>query len=92
MMISMSSKGQIVIPAQLRKKLGLTAKTRIHVSELDGRIILQPITREQINRVRGMLKGAGLSEALREDRAWERANDERRFAKWDKTASSTRRR
>ena len=90
--IKMSSKGQIVIPAALRKKLGLTPNTQIRVTEHDGQIVLQPITRDQINKVRGIFKGSGLLEALYEDRKWERENDERRYAKWHNTESSTRRR
>ena len=40
-----TSKGQIVIPAKLRRKFGFKAGTRIHVSEECSRIVLQPITR-----------------------------------------------
>jgi AbrB family looped-hinge helix DNA binding protein len=92
MIVTTTVKGQIVIPAALRRKLGITNKTKIHVSEDEGRIVLTPITRDQINRVRGMFKGAGMLKELYEDRAWERGNDERRFAQWNKTVSSTRRR
>ena len=91
-LITMSSKGQIVIPSALRKKLGLTQNTQIRVTEQDGRIVLQPITRAQIDKVRGILKGSGVYETMLEDRAWEKANDERRAERWSKTASLTRRR
>lgn len=84
MLIQMSSKGQIVIPAALRKKLGLTAHMQIRVDEHDGRIILQPITREQIKRVRGSLKGTAISEILRDERERERRLDEEKVARWQK--------
>jgi AbrB family looped-hinge helix DNA binding protein len=84
MLIHMSSKGQIVIPAALRKKLGLTANTQIRVDEKDGQIILQPITREQIRRVRGILKGTAISEILLEERERERKLDEAKVARWQK--------
>ena len=92
MMIRMSSKGQIVIPAALRRKLGLTLQTQIRIDEKDGVMTLQPVTREQIDRVKGMLKGSGVYQAMLDDREWERKNDERRTQKWSKTASSTRQR
>ena len=92
MMIRMSSKGQIVIPAALRKKLGLTPQTPIRIDEKDGVMTLQPVTREQIDRVKGILKGSGVYQAMLDDREWERKNDERRTQKWSKTASSTRQR
>ena len=54
----MTSKGQLVIPAELRRKHGIKAGTTIHISEDDlGRIILQPVTEQHIRRVRGMLAG-----------------------------------
>ena len=50
-----TSKGQIVIPAALRRKLRMKAGTRVAVHESDGRLILQPITDEYIDSMRGML-------------------------------------
>ena len=67
-------KGQIVIPASVRRKLGIKQGTRIQI-ELDEekqRIILTPITREYIRSLRGSLKGKGLLKALMEDRAREK--------------------
>ena len=65
-------KGQVVIPAALRKKCGIKPGTRIHVYERNGRIIMQPITREYIQRVRGSLKGSGAMKILMEERKRER--------------------
>ena len=70
-----TSKGQIVIPAEIRKKLGITEGTRIRV-ELDEKakqIILKPITRETIARLRGKDRGKGVLEALMADRKWEKS-------------------
>jgi AbrB family looped-hinge helix DNA binding protein len=52
-----TTKGQLVIPAKLRKKLGIRKGTRIAIVEEGLRIILQPITREYIRSLRGSLKG-----------------------------------
>ncbi len=65
-------KGQIVIPSALRRKYGIKAGTKIQVYEEDGRIILQPVTREYIHQVRGMLKGSGAMKILKEERKRER--------------------
>jgi AbrB family looped-hinge helix DNA binding protein len=65
-------KGQVLIPVTLRRKFGIKAGTRIHVFEEDGRIILQPVTLDQIRRVRGMFKGAGALNALMLERKRER--------------------
>ena len=60
------SKGQIVIPSSMRKKLGIREGTRIQI-ELDEdakEIILTPITRDYVHSLRGRFKGKGLLKAL----------------------------
>ncbi len=42
---TMSSKGQIVIPAGTRKRLGLIAKERFEIWDKDGLIIMKPIVK-----------------------------------------------
>ncbi len=61
-----TSKGQIVIPSTVRRKLGIREGTRIQieVNEDTKRIILTPITREYIRSLRGKYKGRGLLKAL----------------------------
>jgi AbrB family looped-hinge helix DNA binding protein len=50
-----TSKGQVVVPAELRRKHGIRAGTKVKFMEDQfGRIILQPITEEYIDRVRGI--------------------------------------
>ena len=51
-----TSKGQLVIPAELRRKHGIEAGTRVKFLEDHfGRIVLQPITEEYVDRVMGCL-------------------------------------
>ncbi len=52
-----SAKGQLVIPARLRRKLGIRKGTMVAFSEDNGRLILQPITDQFIRSLRGSLKG-----------------------------------
>ncbi len=63
-----TSKGQMVIPARLRRRLGITKGTLISLVEDDGRIIIQPVTRDFIRGLRGSLKGepSALSLLLKE--------------------------
>lgn len=52
----LTSKGQLVIPAILRRKHRLEAGTELLFLEDDlGRIVLQPITEESIDRMMGCL-------------------------------------
>jgi AbrB family looped-hinge helix DNA binding protein len=58
-MVTVTSKGQLVIPSKLRKKLGIRKGTKVSVREEGNHLILQPITREYIHSLRGILKGDG---------------------------------
>ena len=51
-----TSKGQLVVPARLRRKYGIKPGTRIRFVERDHEIALQPLTREYVRAVCGMLK------------------------------------
>ncbi len=51
-----TSKGQLVVPAELRRKHRIEAGTRVKFLEDQfGRIVLQPITEDYIDRVMGCL-------------------------------------
>ena len=51
-----TSKGQLVIPAPLRRKHGIRAGTKVKFLEDEfGRIVLQPVTDEYIDRLMGCL-------------------------------------
>ena len=51
-----SSKGQVVIPAELREQLGLQKGTPATWTEEKGRLVLTPITEKRIREIRGFLK------------------------------------
>lgn len=61
-------KGQIVIPAELRRKHGIKAGTKITFIDTDDAIIIKPVTEESIKRMRGVLRGKGVLEALLDER------------------------
>jgi AbrB family looped-hinge helix DNA binding protein len=69
-----TTKGQLVIPARLRRRFGIKQGTLVSFLEADGCIIMQPITREFVRGLRGSLKGepSGLKSLL-EERKRERA-------------------
>jgi len=74
MLIRSNSKGQIVIPASFRRRLGIREGTRIYI-EVDKdahRIVLIPITRAYIHSLRGKYRGAGVLRALMAERQHER--------------------
>ena len=57
--IQISSKGQVVIPAELREELNLKPGTRLSVQRDGQTLILRPITPEYIRSLVGITQGAG---------------------------------
>ena len=68
MLIRMSERGQIVIPAPLRRKLGLAAGQRVELVEAEGALLLRPLQESPLAGARGRMRGAKLVETLLEDR------------------------
>jgi AbrB family looped-hinge helix DNA binding protein len=82
-----TEKGQIVIPAALRKKYGIKKGTRIQIYEKDGDLVLNPLTpeliRSKLQKLRGIVKGGpSLTKELEADRARDREKEERRIESW----------
>jgi AbrB family looped-hinge helix DNA binding protein len=78
-----TTKGQVVIPARLRKQFHIENGTRAIVTATEEGILLKPVTRHAINRLHGILKrkpGAKplaeeWAEHKREEREREEAKD-----------------
>jgi AbrB family looped-hinge helix DNA binding protein len=51
-----TSKGQLVVPAHIRRRYGIKPGTRINFVEEGDRIIFQPVTKEYINSFCGIFK------------------------------------
>ncbi len=77
-----TSKGQLVVPARLRQKYGIKPGTKIRFIERDHEIVFQPVTREYIRSVCGMLKSeTSVTRELLEERAREKKREERKLEK-----------
>jgi len=74
-------KGQVVIPAQIRKRLGVKKGTRLQVEERDGSIVMHPINREYFERMAGILKGPLATKVLEESRKEDLALEEAKHAR-----------
>jgi len=57
--VTSTIKGQIVIPAPLRKKFNINKGTRIYVYDEGGRIIVEPVRDDPVISGKGMLKTRG---------------------------------
>lgn len=70
---TVTTKGQLVIPAKLRRKYSIRKGTQVAFLEEENRLVLQPLTPEFIRSLRGSLKGESSAlDFLLEDRKRER--------------------
>ena len=79
---TVSTKGQIVIPARIRKSLGLRPKSKliIKLSEDKQRVLVEPLPEDPIESACGFLSGeASLTQALLEERQEERRLESEKF-------------
>ena len=67
--VTVSSKGQLVIPAEMRATLGILPGTRVSITLEDKRIILQPVSDQLVDETMGMLAGGpSLADELQRER------------------------
>ena len=70
-----TTKGQIVIPASLRRKYGIKVGTKILVYDDGERIILKPVTEQYLKGLQDALKGKGALKILLQERAKDRERE-----------------
>jgi AbrB family looped-hinge helix DNA binding protein len=73
-----SSKGQVIIPAEMRERYGLKKGTPATWTEEKGRLILTPITVQRIREIRGFLKPKPGEPSMFEELFAERARERER--------------
>lgn len=78
---SITMKGQVVIPAKIRYRLGIKKGSKFHVEERNGEIILRPLNKEYFQKMSGILKGGGLVKALKETRREDLKREEEKIVK-----------
>jgi len=70
---SVSNKGWVVIPAELRKKYGLEPGAKVRIVDYGGVLAIIPAMQEPVKQAAGMLKaGKKLTDSLLEEHRRER--------------------
>ena len=76
---TVTSKGQLVVPAKIRRRFGIKPGTTVRFIERDGEILFQPVTAEFIRGLQGSLEADGpVTPALLRERAADRKREEER--------------
>lgn len=75
--VTISSKGWVVIPSLFRRKIGLKPGMKMKVTETEGKIVLTPQVGDPVDELYGKLAGGeSLTVALLADRAEERKREQ----------------
>jgi len=62
----LSTKGQVVLPKEVRDTLGLSSGTELEVEVRDGVVLLRPIRKTTVDDLLGMLPWSGPAKTLEE--------------------------
>jgi len=77
-----TTKGQMVVPAKLRRRYGIKPGTKVCFIERGNEILFQPVTKEYIRSVCGMLKSdTSVAEELLKERAKDKEREEAKLEK-----------
>ena len=76
--LTISNKGWVVIPAEMRKKYNLAPGTKVMIVDYGGVLAILPAFKNPIEQGYGLLKGgASLTDTLKKDRELEKKRDSR---------------
>jgi AbrB family looped-hinge helix DNA binding protein len=68
MSVAVSIRGQMVIPAEIRRRYGIGANTRVEFVDTGSEIVLVPIPSRSFAKSKGILKGVSTKDLIAERR------------------------
>lgn len=76
--LTLSTKGQLVIPAKVRAELGIGPGTRIALTVENERMVLVPVNRRLVSKLRGRFAGSpSMADELQRERRADRKREKR---------------
>ncbi len=79
---TVSTKGQVLIPSKIRRKLKINKGTKVYIEQKGNEITLKPVTPEAVSSLAGILRsGEKLTKALLEEREKDRRREDSDIAK-----------
>lgn len=65
MTITVSARGQMVIPASIRRRYGIKPQSRVELLDLGNEVVIVPIPEQSISKAKGILKGVSTSDLIK---------------------------
>jgi|DewCreStandDraft_4_1066084.scaffolds.fasta_scaffold01656_18 AbrB family looped-hinge helix DNA binding protein len=82
MIVKTTAKGQLVIPAKLRRELGIRPGQRLAIRREGGGLLITPLPEDPVTALRGICRDLPLRETLEEERKREREREEQILARF----------
>ncbi len=80
--VTISSKGQLVIPKEVRKALGLKPKQKVILKVVKDHAEIEPLPENPVKHFCGIFKeGSSLTKALLKERGGDKKREEKKFAR-----------
>lgn len=80
--VTISSKGQLVIPKEVRKALGLKPKQKVLLKVVKDHAEIEPLPENPVKHFCGIFKeGSSLTKALLKEREEDKKREEKKFAR-----------
>lgn len=81
--VTVSDKGWVVIPQEIRKRYSIKKGDKVHIIDFGGTISIVPALKDPIREARGMLKGGpSMTKELLKERRRELEREERDLQRW----------
>lgn len=69
MTVTVSARGQMVIPASIRRRYGIKQESKVELLDLGKEVVIIPIMEKSLLKSRGILKGVSTNDLIRERRS-----------------------
>lgn len=76
MISKVSSKGQVVIPKEIREKMGIKSGAFLEFKQIDGKRLEVTVIKDMVEELTGIFKGSGMLRELEKEHREEIERDE----------------